>query len=361
MASRVWFWRACRVAITGITVGMAIAPPTQAADRIVEIRNGAATIDQDNGQVWSARTGTLLRIGDLLRPAPGAVVVVRCSNGTVREVRYVAGVGAVCPDSVRDRTSATGRGEDDFLAFLLGSFVYGTQVMEATPLLRWEAVDGAMAYRVQVVDGEQVLWDATAQATQVSYGGEPLAEGSSYQVIISALRGDDVLSRSRLVLRRLAQAEAAAVEAQVTALQDEALSEEGQAIALAQLYLDVAEPLTDPPEGAGLVLKAIAALEEAIAAGVVSPFTHRLLGDLYLRVGLLGEAVAQYERVIELTWQEDDVLSRAAAWVGLANVAAARGEAAIAREHLEFARINYRVRGDGARVAQIEGWLEKLE
>ncbi|MEO0407307.1 MAG: hypothetical protein AAF289_08155 [Cyanobacteria bacterium P01_A01_bin.135] len=348
----------------GLMLALAIASPVSAADLVVEVRSGTATIDQDNGKTWPARTGTLLRIGDLLRPETGAVVVVRCDNGTMREARYVTGVGRLCPDSVRDRSSETGRGEDDFLAFLLGAFVYSTQVVEAEPPLQWEPVVGATGYRVQVAQGEQVLWDAQVATAQALYDGPPLVEGSAYQVIITATAEDEVLGRSRLLLRRLTPDQIQQLDAQVAALdaelQDVALSEEGRAIALAQLYLEVAEPLTEPPEGSGLVLAAIAVLEGAIAPGEASPFTHRLLGDLYLQVGRLSAAVGQYEQALELTESGEDELLRGAAWVGLANVAAARGVEDWARRHLECALVNYRARGATQRVAQVEGWLEKL-
>ena len=112
-----------------------------------------------------------------------------------------------------------------------------------------------------------------------------------------------------------------------------------------------------------------------MAQGTETPFTHRLLGDLYLQVGLLGDAEKQYKQVLALTRGQDDVRSRAAAWVGLANSAAAdsftayeledEGAVAIAeaqaREYLEFAVINYRVLGEMSRVEKIEAeWLTKV-
>ena len=367
-----WMGRGLGVGL-GIGIGLAIAPtPTHAIDRIIEIRDGSASIIQESGRVWPARVGTFLRIGDLLRPTNGTVIVVRCDNGTVRQVRRIAGVGKVCPDSVARRFSGTGRGEDDFLAFWKRSFNYGSQIIDATPMFRWDSVDGATAYQVFVLAGDTLLWQDTVQDLQARYDGEPLEPGQRYDFIIRAMQDDEQLSLFRLLLRRLSQDEASPIEESVAQLEVASLSDEARALALSQLYSDVADPLLDPPEGSGLVWDAIATLEPIVAAGTETPFTHRLLGDLYLQVGLFEQAQARYEQVLELTQQQDEVATRAAAWVGLANISAARSARwdqlgnedaiqdaeATAQEYLELALVNYRALGDVDRVERIETeWL----
>ncbi|MEM9215905.1 MAG: hypothetical protein AAGD25_16370 [Cyanobacteria bacterium P01_F01_bin.150] len=369
-------WRKFSLAVLG---GMAIASiasiasiapiastPAQAADRIIEIRNGSASVTKVTGRGYSARVGTLLWVGDRLYPEPGTVVVVRCDNGTVREIRYVAGLGTICPDSTGTRTSDVGRGGVDFLELLFGDFRYATQVIDASPILQWNPVAGATAYQVVVFQGDGLLWQETVEETQVLYGGEPLELAQSYEVYIRAMADDTELSIFRLLLRRLEQDKTDAVVAMAEALNDYRLTDEARALALAQIYLEVVKSLEgepeegaeqkDPPESSGLILDAIAALEPIVEAGTETAFTHQLLGDLYLQIGLINQAQAQYEQVLELTWQQGSLATRAAGWMGLANAMAAyasefaelgdteaEAEAYVkAREYLEFAVINYR-------------------
>lgn len=369
------WWRSGLAVIGGLAIAPIISIPAQAADRIIEIRGGAASVTKVTGRGYPALVGTLLWAGDRLRPERGTVVVVRCDNGTLREIRYVAGLGTICPDSVGIRTSNTGRGEDDFLSVLFGTFDYGTQVMEAMPTLRWNGVEGATMYKVQVWSGDEMLWETEEDGVQAPYEGVGLDLGQRYQMIVTALAGEEVLERSRILLRRLGQDEAETVGALVERTKAAELSGEGRSLALAQLYVDVGDSLLDPPDGSGLVWQGIEELEVLVEQGNETPFTHQLLGDLYLQVGLLEQAKGQYERVLELTRRQDDVRTRAAAWVGLANLAAADSFVAYemddaaavavaeaeAREYLAFAVINYRVLDETSRVEKIEEeWLTKV-
>ena len=222
----------------GVMVGVGVPRLAQAGDRVIEVRGGTASVERENGQVEAVVVGTELWVGDLLQPASGAVVRVRCDNNTTRSVYDESGLGSICPDSVARRRSPTGRGEDDFLSFLFGTFDYGTQVMEAMPMLRWDEVEGATAYRVQVWSSDETWWETIETDTQVLYGGAGLEFGQQYQMIVSALNGDRVVGRSRVLLRRLPQDEENTVRSVVERTKTEGLSDEGQALAIAQIYLE---------------------------------------------------------------------------------------------------------------------------
>ena len=334
--------------------------PMLAQDLIKRVRGGPVQIQRASGQVETLQTTTTLKVGDLVFPEGNAIVRVRCQNQTVAFRRYVFGLSDVCPDSVAQRYSSGGRGSDDFLAFLSQTFAYATQVVEAQPLLRWHPVAGATQYQVQVFQGDRLVWQENVQAPQVVYGGEPLESGQRYQLIIEAITVEGRVDRSRLLLRRLSAMAREQVAANIAQLERSTLEAEALAIAQSRLYLEVAEPLTEPPEGAGLVWRAIDQLEPMVV-GSQTPWVHRLLGDLYVQVGLLEQARVRYEQVLGLTRVTGDVASRAAAWVGLANLAAAGGDRVGARQRLQWARINYRVLGDEEQVAQIDQWLQKLE
>ena len=276
------------------------------------------------------------------------------------------GLADVCPDSVSRRHSLGGRGEDDFQAFLEGEFEYASQVLTGNPNLRWNPVAGVMTYHVQMRECGQavfncsttVLWEETVEGTAVGYDGKVLEPGRNYQFEVMA--GDEPgQAPAYLTMRRLDEAQMAAVQANAAQLDETDLSAEGQALALASIYLAAAEPATLPPDGAGLVLAAIPLLE-AVAPESATPYVHRLLGDLYLQAGLLVAAQEAYQTTLELTATFEDLASRAAARVGLANIAVTRGDRLSAEQQLRQARISYASLAAGDRLAQVEMWLDSL-
>jgi len=328
------------------------------ADTIVEIRGGTATIDRTNPRHrQSAQPGMSLVAGDLIYPGAGAVVEIRCSNGNFRQVRSLVGLGDICPESLGQLYPRNGRGENDFLLFLNDLFDYATQVVDAQPELRWSPVEGATSYRVQMLQNDELVWEETVSNTSLTYGGE-LEPGESYTLIVTAVDGSGI--GQRLLLRRISEEEVTEVQEAAVQIEAAELSEEGRAIALAQVYQQVAQPTTLPPEGAGLVLELIPVLEAVIESGSQNAYLHGLLGNLYLQVGLVEDAQHQYEETIWLTTTRQDLLSRAASWVGLANIAAIAGDKARADEYLQLAQVNYGAIANNERVERIDEWLNKL-
>ncbi|NET35525.1 MAG: hypothetical protein F6K19_26460 [Cyanothece sp. SIO1E1] len=335
--------------------------PVEAADKITIIQGGNALVQRASGRVETVREGRTLQPGELVFPRDGAIVIIRCDSGNIRSRRYLFGLSDVCPDSVVNRHSLNGRGEDDFLQFLFKTFDYATQVLDANPLLVWNSFEEITEYQVQVFQGDTLIWEDMVQDTHLTYSGVPLEMGQRYQLIITAIDSQNTEHQSRLLFRRLSAAEIKQVQAAIVHLNTQPLAPEVRAIALSRIYLDVAKPLTDPPEGAGLVMETIPQLEALVNSGNQTASLHQLLGDLYLQIGLLEKAQMQYDHVLELTSKKDDLRSRASAWLGLANIAAANSEHSLAAQRLQFAQINQAEIGDSNQVDQINTWLEKLE
>lgn len=341
------------------------------ADTVLDVQSGTASIENATYQrLRTARPGMALQVGDLIRPYLDAVVVVQCNSGSVRRVRSLVGIGDICPDSVGARYSQTGRGEDDFLLFLEDRFEYASQVLEGNPTFRWNQIEGVDTYQVQLWDCGQavfnctsMVWESTVEGTEVPYDDEALEPGHNYELRVSAAdepENDELENPiSYLTLRRLNEDQIAAVQDSMAHLEDVELSAEAGAIALSRIYLDIAEPDTLPPEGVGLVLEAITELE-AIAPDSSTPYIQRLLGDLYLQAGLLDEARIAYQTTLEFTDGFEDLASRAAAQVGLANIAVVRGNTLLAEQRLQQARISYARLADGDRLTQVGEWLDIL-
>lgn len=342
---------------------IAIASPSLAIDQIIEIRGGSASLQRDGfRRLRPAGVGDELRVGDRIYPFNGAVVTVLCQNGNSQGRSRLFGLADVCPNS-RNGDSQQGRGEDDFQAFLDGSFNYASQVSEGNPILRWNPVSGATSYRVQlwtcgqvVFNCTSVIWETSVTETEIRYGGDALQPRRNYQLVAIAIDDQGQEQTSSLNLRRLDEARSREVQTAVEAVNQRSLNAEAQAIARVRPYLDVAAPNTLPPEGSGLVLEAIATLEP-VALNSSTPYFHQLLGDLYLQAGLLDAAQSAYNTALMLTASTPNLGSRAAAQVGLANIAAAQGDRLTAERYLRQARISYALLGESDRITQVEGWI----
>ena len=99
---------------------------------------------------------------------------------------------------------------------------------------------------------------------------------------------------------------------------------------------------------------------ETVAAESETPYTHRLIGDAYLEIGLLEAAKASYETVLALSVEGDGRENRAAAQVGLANISAVEGDRIQAEARLQQARVNYVLSGEDDRRKQVERWIGEL-
>lgn len=352
---------ATRISLLSIASLLVMLPSAQAS-QIIEAIGGASVRRSGASSYEAAGVGTVLNPGDLIRPAPQAQVTVLCSNNTTWTVPagVPSGLENGCPDAIA-RFNTRGRGEDDFLAFLNQQFVYATQFLDARPLFRWNPIEGATTYTLQVTDEtDTILWEQTVAEPTAQYNGDTLQSGKTYYLNVTATDRQNQSQSSSLAFRRLDEATVSTVQDSIAQLQRADLSETAEAIALTQVYQSVAQLNTDPPESAGLVMDAIGSLE-AVASQSQEPYLDRLLGDLYLQVGLLDAAITQYQTTLNLEETDGNRGDRAAAQLGLANIAAAKGDRTEAEEWLQQARETYVVLEEGDRVSLIDQWIEKLQ
>ena len=362
-----------RVLLTssGFLIMSAIAASSASAEnRIIEVQGSVQVEREGTSHYQPVGVGAILNVGDLILPARGARVTVQCSNNTIWSVPagITSGLGAGCPESVARSRNFGARGGEDFLAFLNHRFVYATQVLEANPVLRWQAVPEAISYQVQVKVGDRTLWQTTVTQDNTSnksyatrYLGEPLQTGIDYQLIVTAIDRQGNKQDAFLAFRRIDEMQAKSIKLAVAQMTPQDLNTDSKAIALASIYLAVAEPNTAPPVGRGLVMEAITSLESLASTGSKMPYVYRLLGDAYLQVGLLTEATASYQEALHLATSNTDTSERAATQLGLANIAAANGDRRAAGQRLRKARKGYALLGDARQVELVDQWLHKLE
>jgi tetratricopeptide (TPR) repeat protein len=140
------------------------------------------------------------------------------------------------------------------------------------------------------------------------------------------------------------------------AIDTESVSEEAKALMLVDVYWEEYDKVKS-----GFLFAAATPLEKLVQSGNQTPVIHRLLGDIYLRLGRWQEAEEKYQKVILLAESEKNPFEIPAAQEGLAHVAVIKGDFSEARKFLLEAKQGYQIAGDGKQVELIQGWLEKLE
>lgn len=337
------------------TCSLALLPKFAQAipvNRIVEL-TGEAEIQRVGATTYQqAFTGMTISLGDILLPAEGALVRVRCSDRKLAQAQagVMSGLLTICPGSRNtDARAAT----PIFLDLLKKDFVYQTLVIADRPLLSWQPVSGATSYSVQIKAGEQIIWSQTVKDTNAIYSGEPLRPKFFYKLVVESLDGDRSLPY-QLQLRRTERG--FLIEEEVEKIKLEPVSEKVQVLLLADYYLEQQDELKS-----GFLLSASQALEKLIQQGDRVSFFHRLLGDIYLRLGRLQEAEEKYDQVLSLAESEQNWEEIAKTKVGLAHLAVIEGNLSEARELLLEAQKVFRLTENSEQVDLIQGWLVKLE
>ena len=351
-----------RTLLTSIGLVLLSSTTVFASDQIVEIR-GNATLKREGKAETAARVGLQLFFGDRLTPANGSVVRVQCQNNKIPQVRLPSGLGNICPDSVAKRFSTRGRGEEEFLAFLNQGFNFASQFLETSPQFRWNPAPNIKQYRIKIspAPGNQPpIWQTVTSETKTVYDGPSLEPEQQYRLMVSSQGSYQEKVLSQLSFRILEPESAQQLKDQVSALNDADLGKVGSSLATVNLYQAVAQPNTAAPEGVGLVMESLSLVEVLTTQEPGNPYFQRLKGDLSLRVGLIEQAETAYEQALKLSRDESDLAEQAEAAIGLAKLAAFKGDRTTAQAYLNQSKLIYASLNDTEMVSLIKEWLEKL-
>ena len=300
-----------------------------------------------------ARFLMLLEAKDLVKPEIDSVLEVICSDGQGRivEAGTFSGLAKICPQlSIRTGNTLPTRGEDDFLKYLDLRF-YTVTLLDTKQVIRWQEVNGATGYRVQLGTRQETLLDRQVDCPKVSYeGNQPLKLGVEYDFLVKTL-GSVENSAFRLRFKVLTEKESQELNKRIVVIQsNQGLPEIAKAIALADIYNEY-----------GLAEQAIAVLEKASLSGQSVAIAERMLGNFYLQVGLRDVAELHYRRALELAQSEQNLEVSAEAQVGLAKVFVVNGKKQEAAFRLQKALDGYSDLQDKSKIETISGWLKKLD
>jgi hypothetical protein len=271
----------------------------------------ANLIVETDGQVkvkrqgWTAYApvvfGTGLHVGDLLNRGESSYAKVVCSDLTLHEIP--TGIGGVpCSASRMVLRQADGslinatRGWPNDGSFPVVLSPRKTKLISTHPTLRWIPVKGATAYRV-IVRGENLQWTTVVANAAVVYpeNAPRLETGVDYKLVVMA-NGADSSDEPGLGLgfSVLSAKDKKTVLQEQNQIENLGLPAGPTQFLIARLYADH-----------GLYAEAIERLETTSRTFKAAAVT-RLLGDLYMYVGLARQAEGNYLNSLDLSNAEND-------------------------------------------------------
>jgi hypothetical protein len=302
--------------------------------------------------------GSRLRSGDLLHLDDTSRAKVVCSDLTLHDI--ASGIGGV-PCSVSQPLLQWGdgsminvtRGRPSDGSFPIVLSPRKTKLLSPHPVLRWTPVSGAVAYAV-IVRGANLFWSSQVRstATELVYPemAPQLKAGVDYKLIVQTIdRSSADEPGLGLGFSVLGSKDRQAVEKEQKKIGDLKLPEGPTQFLTAQIYATH-----------GLNAEAIQRLESASQTFKVAA-VERLLGDLYLKVGLTRQAEAHYLTSVDLSRDETDDEGEMLAHLALANIyEQVLGNNKSATEHLDTAVALARKIGDDVTASQAGTKLAEL-
>ena len=318
---------------------------------IVTVR-GDATIKRAGWQNYApAFFGAPLRKGDLLRLAVSARAVVACADLKLSELP--AGVsGFPCKTGPEQsalvyagRLAAPTRGEPGVGEYPVVVSPRKTRLLDPHPALRWTAVPGVTQYRVSL---QGVDWSTTIDgSTETVYPPDApaLVPGTVYRLIVEAgERSPTEEPGVGLGFELLGAGEVEAVRAAEAKIRALGLSDAATRLLTANLYAVH-----------GLYAEAITLLDPLAGSG--EPAVPRLVGDLYLSIGLNRQAEESYLQALTLSQGVNDAEGQATAHATLGAIYESLGSGEEAVRHWQDAIAGYEQIGDQAKIAELRALL----
>ncbi|MEL6468645.1 MAG: hypothetical protein AAFQ74_02875 [Cyanobacteria bacterium J06623_4] len=345
-------------------IWLATTPPSFAQfARLYSVRNGIVELKRPNWSAfYRAYPRTMLTGDDLLDVAVGADVFLLCPDGFVSDAIQtgVSNVGATCvgtPRSVRPsfEVSETWAATDEQQPYVISP--WSEQVRTGTPILRWNPVDGAQQYTVTLLRraGEtwEAVWTATSEQTEMDYPADepPLEEGREYSLQVFTAE-DTTATESPLASFRLLDGfDQAPLAEKIAEIEAFPVDDVTKTLILVE---EVYPRYKLFPEG-------INQLTALVEAGHGSDRIYRLLGDYYIRSGLVLPTEESYLSAIELAKESNHLEEQVMAAWGLGTLYSRTEQPQAACTYLNSARQLAMDLSDTNLVASIEKEIERLQ
>jgi len=307
---------------------------------------------------WSsyapAMFGTSLRRGDLLRLEESSQAKVVCAGLTVSDApRGIGGVPCppVKPVLIYRGSSTISTRSYGSVAFPVVVSPRKTKLLDLHPILRWTPVGGATTYRV-IVRGGDLSWSTEVRSrTEFVYpeNAPALKARDAYKLIVVANNGrrSDEESEPGLGFTVLLPDEAKEVRREEQRIRALGLPDVPTRFLIVCLYATH-----------GLNAEAIERLKE-LSQSLNEPAPARLLGDLYLAVGLSRHAEECYLLALKLSENANDEEGQELAHKALGEIYEALGNRNSVIQHLKSALELSKKLGDQETARRIEEHLAR--
>lgn len=235
-----------------------------------------------------------------------------------------------------------------------------TAILTPTPRFQWHPVSMASSYTVTLRGPNGILWETTVAENQVTYtGSRTLEPDLRYSLVVRTEVSRDtggpmtVASTDEglpgLAFYVLPEAEVSQLNRDLAAVADEDLSALEANIMRARVYREY-----------NLMSDAIALLESHSTTGENSVAVYRLLGELYLQVGLNLRARTAFSQARELALETGERSEQADANAFLAHIALGERDPDTAIQLLNEAQALYVELDDPIKAKEVSDWLEAL-
>ncbi len=304
--------------------------------------------------------GTSLRIGDLLHLDESSRAKVVCSDLTLRDI--LPGIlGVPCdgakpvlrrPDGSMINATRSWPSDGSFPMVLSPR---KTRLLSAHPVLRWTPVQGTTNYQV-IVRAVNFYWARVYSATEITYPDKApqLEAGVDYKLIVETSGPNGRSSSDEpglgLGFSMLGAKERKAVSEEEGRIENLGLTVGPTQFLIAHLYATH-----------GLNAEAIQRLE-GISKTFKVAAVARLLGDLYLNIGLPRQAETNYLNSLSLSMQGKDEEGQMLVHLALARIyGQALGNVKSASEHLDASLALANKLGDDYTAGEVGKTLAELK
>ena len=307
-----------------------------------------------------ANVGNLLNPSDQLRLGTGASAKIVCSNLSLWSLQgnSVTQVSDGCPSRILNRnrpnsTRVTPRAPNEKIPYVISP--RNTALLTNRPILRWNAVPGAINYTVKLLSFGKEYWQTETTNTQIEYPAEsPLEPDLYYLLVIEAKKVNQRISSEEeegvdLLFKQLDEIKSQLLQSKISKVKQQKLTKDTEGLALAYLY-----------QSYNLKAESIELLEDLVRESSQITGVYQLLGDFYLQIGLSQQAKEPYINALKLAKVSENVEGQAEAQAGLGEVLYSLGKTEEAIEWLQKAKKNYRTLGDDEKLQELDRRIDLI-
>jgi hypothetical protein len=307
--------------------------------------------------------GMVLHRGDLLKLEGNAQARVACADLTLanassgaNSVPCGAAQAVIADPSTGSRVTAARSNIPADIPIILSP--RRTRLLTPRPLIRWTPISGVDSYQVSIQQ-KDIVWSTTVNGkAEIRYpdSATALTPGQTYKVIVVAggRSSEDKLVPD-LGFTIATPDEVQEVRSVETRIKSLGLKDGPTEFLRAVLYATHKSETRD-----NFNAEAIDHLEQ-LSSSLKQPAVLRMLGDLYLKVGLLSMAEESFRQANDLSRTLNDVEGQATELQTLGMIYELLGNKAEAVKHLQDAIAWYQKIGDATTVSQLQEQLNKLK